>query len=148
MNKDEIRLAVKNANTKAEIESILEIVVENLQASKVGKKFKETLKIYEEELMDKLDKLSKEEEAEERAEVMTLIEGKYITVSEHNKYKEDTINIFKVVAITDIEIVLQDLSEYIGLHIILKVEEQKLPHISNKRISFTGTILEIMDELK
>lgn len=147
MNKDEIRLAVKNANTKAEIESILEIVVENLQASKVGKKFKETLKIYEEELMVKLDKLSKEEQAEE-AEVITLIEGKYITVSEHNKYKEDTINIFKVVAITDIEIVLQDLSEYIGLHIILKVEEQKLPHISNKRISFTGTILEIMDELK
>lgn len=147
MNKDEIRTAVNNANTKAEIESVLEIVVEKIQDKKVGKKLKETLKIYEEELMDKLDKLSKEEQAGETKEVMTLEEGKYVKVREHSNDKE-TINTFKVVAITDKEIVLQDLTEYVGLHIILKAEKQKLPKIQNQKISFAGEVLEILDELK
>ena len=144
MNKDEIRTAVNAANTRPEIETILEIVVEKLQDKKIGKKLKETLKIYEETLLEKLDKLEGEEQA---GEAMTLQEGKYVTVREYSKYKETT-NIFKIVAITDIEIVLQDLSEYVGLHVILKVEKQKLPKIENSKISFFGEVLEIMDELK
>lgn len=145
MNKDEIRNAVKSAKTKPEVEVILEVVVEKLQSPRIGKKLKETLKIYEEELLDKLDKLEKEEDAKEG---MTLKEGEFITVRETSKYRKDVINIFKIVAVTDVEIVIQDLSEYIGLHIILKVEEQKLPYLQNRKISFSGTIEEIMDELK
>ena len=146
MTKDEIQVAIKNAHTRAEIEVVLEAVVEKLQDKKIGKKFRESLKLHEEILMEKLDNLDKDEIAKEAK--MTLKEGQFITVSEHNKYKVDVTNIFKVVAVTDIEIVLQDLTEYIGLHIVLKVEEQKFPFIKCGKISFAGTIVEIMDELK